>query len=78
MEGLALFPVHPHSRGKNLGRTGILPVYFGSPPRSWGQYVVNSGYTVLIHGRIGGECYRLLMAGLARVVAPDCQYGING
>ena len=36
------------------------------------------GTPYLIHERAGGECYCLLMAGLARVVAPDRYYGIKG
>ena len=35
--------VHPHGRGDNTRSTARLPAIRGSPPRAWGQSIVDSG-----------------------------------
>ncbi len=37
--------VHPHVRGDNVHGAGALGAHRGSPPRAWGQYMIDTGYT---------------------------------
>ena len=32
--------VHPHGRGDNRCAAAVFQVFFGSPPRAWGQYAI--------------------------------------